>query len=109
MLMNPQQQRLRSASPKPYFPTRDPTFPKHTSVNCAEELSLLGVHSMASLQIMIAEKGSRRKGLAQEALTLFMAYTAKYLVGLHLAVYCEVFYCVFITQGLALSHLTLLL
>ena len=30
---------------------------------------------------MIAEEGSRRKGLAQEAVTLFMAYAVKHLVS----------------------------
>ena len=35
------------------------------------------------MQIMIAEKGSRRKGLAQEAVTLFMAYAVKHLVSTH--------------------------
>ena len=29
---------------------------------------------------MVAEKGSRRKGIASEALTLFMAYTFMHLV-----------------------------
>jgi len=33
-----------------------------------------------SVQIMIAVKASRRKGLAYEALTIFMAYAVKYLV-----------------------------
>ncbi len=34
---------------------------------------------------MIAVKASRRKGLALEALTIFMAYAVKYLVGVSLA------------------------
>ncbi len=34
---------------------------------------------------MIAVKASRRKGLAFEALTIFMAYAVKYLVGVSLA------------------------
>ncbi len=38
-----------------------------------------------SIQIMIAVKASRRKGLAFEALTIFMAYAVKYLVGVSLA------------------------
>ena len=34
---------------------------------------------------MIAVKASRRKGLAFEALTIFMAYAVKYLVGVSLS------------------------
>ena len=34
----------------------------------------------AEIEIMVAEKQSRRKGLASEALMLFMAYTATKLV-----------------------------
>lgn len=34
---------------------------------------------------MIAVKTSRRKGLAFEALTIFMAYAVEYLVGVSLA------------------------
>ncbi len=34
---------------------------------------------------MIAVKASRRKGSAFEALTIFMAYAVKYLVGVCLA------------------------
>ena len=33
------------------------------------------------LQIRVAEAGSRQKGIACEALNLFMAYTVKYLVS----------------------------
>ena len=36
---------------------------------------------MYCLQIMIAEKGSRGKGIATEALSLFMAFAVRYLVG----------------------------
>lgn len=39
--------------------------------------------TQAEIEIMIAEKGSRRKGLAQEAVTLFMAYAVKHLVSTH--------------------------
>lgn len=35
--------------------------------------------TQAEIEIMIAEEGSRRKGLAQEAVTLFMAYAVKHL------------------------------
>lgn len=34
-----------------------------------------GNRSIGEIEIMIAEPASRRKGIAQEALTLFMAYT----------------------------------
>ena len=34
----------------------------------------------AEIEVMVAEKQSRRKGLAQEALTLFMAYATTELV-----------------------------
>ena len=35
----------------------------------------------AEIEVMVAEKESRRKGLAQEALTLFMAYATTELVS----------------------------
>ena len=50
-----------------------------------------------SIQIMIAVKASRRKGLAFEALTTFMAYAVKYLVGVSLS------HCAFFVRCTALS------
>ena len=45
---------------------------------------LLALHPLqtivALMQIMIAEPGSRRKGIAREALTIMMAYAAEHLV-----------------------------